>query len=115
MMKQFVWYHVIDEPRLSAIQRGQRRVLRDIFEDLLPMVESIYKIGLATEPSEREKRTLPYALTRAISFAFRQDSHYTERQCVVRGLIDFLSGLSDAEAYTLHSVLKGREGDGFIH
>ncbi|WP_396910290.1 deoxyguanosinetriphosphate triphosphohydrolase family protein [Mycolicibacterium sp.] len=115
IMKQFVWFHVIDDPKLGDIQRGQRRVIREIFDDLLPMLESIYRIGSGIVPSERQKRTLPYALKRAIEFGVRQQSSYTDRQVLIRGLVDYISSLSDAGAYRLHGVLKGREGYGIIH
>lgn len=113
ILKQFIWYHVIDEPHLSNIQAGQRRVLRDIFDALLPVAQKAFGSG-EKEPNAQELRRLPFALNRAIGLGIEQDSRYTLSQKIHRGLLDYISGLSDSEAYALHAVLKGREVAGRI-
>ncbi|MCU1442079.1 MAG: hypothetical protein JWQ59_229 [Cryobacterium sp.] len=69
---------------------------------------------MSGDPDERDLRRLPHALRRAIEVAPKQDSGYTAKQKVIRGLIDYIASLSDAEAYYQHAVLKGREPVGHL-
>lgn len=119
VLKQFTWFYVINDPGLNIIQLGQRRVLREIFEDLLRMLEDVYKSGGTAKPTQRELRRLPYALRRAVERGQAQQSTcttpvYDERKTLIRGLVDYISGLSDAEAYRVHAVLKGGEAYGLL-
>lgn len=119
VLKQFTWFYVINDPGLNLIQLGQKRVLREIFDDLLPMLEDVYKGGTTTAPSPRDLQRLPNALRRAVErgqlqWSNRKAQVYTERQTLVRGLVDYISGLSDAEAYRVHAVLKGGEAYGLL-
>jgi dGTPase len=114
IVKQFIWYHVIDEPRLTNIQAGQRRVLRELFEELRrPALKASMK-WIEGKPLTRQMRRLPYALQRCIRLALTQSGPYTKEERVYRGLLDYLSGLSDAEAYHEHAVMKGREPFGHL-
>lgn len=114
IIKQLIWYHVIDDPQLTNIQAGQRRVLREIFEVLHEQVKLTYKVGKNEEPNDSDLRRLPHGLRAAIDVATRQQSHYNKAQNVARGLIDYIASLSDAQAYYEHSVLKGREPVGHL-
>lgn len=114
IIKQFIWYHVIDDPRLTNIQAGQRRVLREVFEALHFQVRDTYKVSEGVEPNDSELRRLPHALRAAVDTSLRQKSNYTKAQSVTRGLIDYIAGLSDSQAYYEHSVLKGREPVGHL-
>lgn len=115
VLKQLIWYHIIDEPTLAHIQIGQRRVLRDIFETIETYALDAYRIGgQSSSPDEQSLRRLPYNLRRTIEVAFKQESNYTHAQKIYRGILDYMSGLSDAEAYHLHAVLKGREVVGHL-
>lgn len=114
ILKQFTWFYVINDPGLNLIQLGQRRVLREIFEDLLPLLEDVYKGGKAAGPSPRDLQRLPNALRRAVERGQLQQASlttrvYDERQTLIRGLVDYISGLSDSEAYRVHAVLQGGE------
>jgi len=114
IVKQLIWYHVIDDPRLSNIQAGQRRVLREIFEALMEPAEKAFRVGGDAEPDEKDLRRLPHELRRTIQDSMLQESHYTRRQKVHRGLLDYIASLSDADAYHQHAVLKGREPVGHL-
>lgn len=114
ILKQLIWYHIIDEPTLANIQAGQRRVLRDIFESLLPVAEEAYHRGGSEAPGEQALRRLPHGLRRAIALGLAQTSHYTLNQKIVRGLLDYASSLSDSEAYRVHAILRGREHAGHL-
>lgn len=113
IVKQFIWFHIIDDPRLANIQRGQQRILREIFESLHEVADHAYRASAS--PSEQELRRLPHALRRSIEIALSQSyAGYTLKQSIARGLLDYVSGLSDAEAYQVHAVLKGREAAGYL-
>ena len=118
LLKQFTWYHVIDDPTLANIQAGQQRVLREVFEILRPRVHEIYRTGMDAKPKQNELRRLPHDLRRAIVIGQQQQelgsSTYKHAQVLDRGLIDFMAGLSDKGAYELHARLKGREAFGHL-
>ncbi|GAA3663447.1 hypothetical protein [Microbacterium marinilacus] len=44
--------------------------------------------------------------------AIRQTSKYDAKQRGYRALLDYISGLSEPEAYRTHALLKGLEPDG---
>lgn len=115
VLKQLIWYHIIHEPKLAAIQVGQRRVLREIFENLETLAMDAYKIGGGSDhPDPHNLRRLPHGLRRALEVSVTQDSTYRRPQRIYRGILDYIAGLSDSEAYHLHSVLKGREYVGHL-
>ena len=119
VLKQFTWFYVIDDPGLTLIQLGQRRVLREIFDDLLLLLEDVYKSDGTAKPTDRDLRRLPFALRRAVTRGQLQQAAstkqvYSDRQTLVRGLVDYISGLSDAEAYRVHAVLQGGEAYGLL-
>ncbi len=119
-LKQLTWFHVIEGPALTNIQTGQRRVLREIFKSLAKPALDAYEVRAGTTPDPRKLRKLPAALTRAVDVAIHQmeNSHdpvrYDLQACVYRGLTDFIAGLSDADAYDQHAVLKGRPAHGHL-
>jgi dGTPase len=49
-----------------------------------------------------------------MTLGMKQDSTYTLNQKVVRGVLDYIASLSDAEAYGLHAVIEGREMAGHL-
>ncbi|MBZ4488079.1 dNTP triphosphohydrolase [Microbacterium sp. cx-55] len=111
-LKQLIWYHVIDEPRLTNIQTGQRRVLREIFNEFKETTEQVALDWKRGAPPSRDMRRLPYALQKYLTIALRQGGTYDRKQRAYRALLDFISGMSEPEAYRTHAVLKGLEPDG---
>lgn len=112
VLKQLIWYHVIDEPRLTNIQTGQRRLLEEIFNEF---EDATLQSALDWDPAApltRDMRRLPYALQRCLRIVMRQDGKYDAKQKGYRALLDYISGLSEPEAYRTHAVLKGLEPDG---
>lgn len=114
VLKQLIWYHVIDEPRLTNIQTGQRRLLREIFEEF-----ETTTVQVASDwdpdpdaPMSRDMRRLPYALQRCLRIAMSQAGVADTSQRAYRALLDYISGMSEPEAYRTHAVLKGIEPDG---
>jgi dGTPase len=114
VVKQFTWYHVIDDPKLANIQAGQRRVLREIFHALRAQVVDVYRVGKPGDVDRRGMRRLPRYLQWAVEVALGQPGDGTKSERVHRGLIDYIASLSDSDAYHQHSVLKGREPVGHL-
>lgn len=81
VLKQLIWYHIIHEPKLAAIQGGQRRVLREIFENLEPLAMDAYRIGRGSDqPDAHSLRRLPQGLRQALHVSLAQDSSYRRPQ-----------------------------------
>lgn len=109
LIKQLIWFHVIDGPRLASIQLGQRRIVREIFEALEPVALAAYNAKSGAEPDEQLVRRLPDFLRVSIEATLEKSGEtYNKRECVYRGLTDYVASLSDDDAYFQHSVLLGQ-------
>lgn len=113
ILKQFIWFHVIDEAHLSAIQTGQRRVLREIFTTLEEITMKAHGTGQESPDAHQLRRLFP-GLARAIELGRQQNVYPTLQKTLYRGILDYMSSLSDSEAYSLHAVLQGTERAGQI-
>lgn len=114
ILKQLTWFHIIDEPKLASIQAGQQRVLRDIYNDLVELALPAYDASCDGRTDEKVQRRLPQGLRRTVKLGLAQRSSYSRKQKVIRGILDYIASLSDAEAYRLHAVLRGREVAGHL-
>ncbi len=112
VLKQLIWFHVIDEPRLTNIQAGQRRIIREIFNHFEPIALAVAADWDPTAPTTREMRRLPSALQRCLRIAMRQDLTGEHAPRAYRALLDYISGMSEPEVYRTHAVLRGREPEG---
>lgn len=115
LVKQLIWFHVIDGPRLASIQIGQQRIVRELFEVLGPIALNAYRVSDGDHPDEQLVRRLPYNLRVYIERTISNPGRtYKLRECVYRGLVDFISSLSDEDAYYQHAVLVGRPSHGHL-
>lgn len=115
LVKQLIWFHVIDGPRLASIQLGQQRVVRDLFDVLEPVALAAYRVVDGDGADPQLLRRLPYNLRVYIDGTIENaGATYKLRQCIYRGLADFISSLSDDDAYFQHSVLVGRPSHGHL-
>ena len=122
VLQQLTWYYVIDNPALSTIQVGQKRVIEDIFCSLRDLMLDTYSMGgKVIDPDSQKLRRLPFGMQYAINVALSQpqngEDHYppTRRQRLFRGLVDYICSLNDNAAYSLHSKLTGEQQEGFLH
>lgn len=113
ILKQLTWYYVIDNPSLSSIQFGQRRILRELFHAVMELCEDGYA---DPNPNQRarvkKQRRLPVLLKYFVNGAINDDGckkAYGERRdsLLARGVIDFIASLTDLGAYKLHARLRG--------
>jgi dGTPase len=88
ILKELTREHVISRPDLALIQLGQRRMLTDIVDQLLTW-------------SEKDFRRLPIVLRKDLWP--EEKSEHAE----ARAIIDYVSGLTDAQAVLVHRGLTG--------
>ncbi|MBD3948154.1 deoxyguanosinetriphosphate triphosphohydrolase family protein [Nocardioides ganghwensis] len=84
LLKEITQQFVIQRPDLAVIQRGQQALLRGLLDDLVTWCEDA-----------KDKRRLPGVLRESYG-------EYGNR-----GLLDYVSGLSDLQAVALHRALRG--------
>jgi len=92
-LKQFTWQFVINDPSLASLQRGQVRVIQDLFHDLSEWTES-----------EKRKQRLPTRFRDLLDLAHKEESGYAANQ---RAAADYISSLTEEQAYDLHGRFRG--------
>jgi len=107
VIKQLTWYHIIHNPELAHIQYGQESIIKNIFNCLKPRIQSAYRTENSTD--QLDKRRIPMRLRNYVNTALQQTSHYTHNEVLIRSLLDYISSLSDFEAYELNARLAGVE------
>ena len=107
IIKQLIWFHVISAPEVAYIQLGQQRVLREIFLTLEKIVLSAYPDSVGKGTDQLILRRLHPRLRRYINLLLFAPGIYTHKQRLYRSILDYISSLTDSEAYALHSRLKG--------
>jgi len=88
LLKQLTWIHVIDRPGLVSQQIGQRRIIKDLFD---------FYCADAARGLEKCQLLPPKY----------RDAAYFESQTASRIAADFVSSLTEPEAYVLHQRLSG--------
>ena len=112
VMKQLLWFHVIDSPDLSAIQAGQVRVIREIFTGLKERLFAAFlDVPANKKAGEKKLRSLPPGLRRSLEVINRQGARgYRDRKKrLMRALTDYVASLGDFEAYHIHASIMGSE------
>lgn len=110
VLKQLTWYYVIDNPALSTIQAGQKRVLGALFE----YIEAISRHAYLGEATGHDKskllRRIPSMLKYYVNHALNEDgseAYPSDEKRLLRGVTDFLASLTDMGAYKLYARLTG--------
>lgn len=95
LLKQLTWQFVINDPPLATLQRGQEKVISDLFEALMDW-------------ASRERRTqrLPTRLRDLLELVDTED-HMDRTARNARAVADYVSGLTEDQALDLHSRLHG--------
>lgn len=104
-LKELTWYYVINRPSLSASQQGQRRIIGDLHEWLCMWAAESYAKDGDKHQKAKTRRNL-----RRIPSRFRDLIGPTmggEDESISRAAVDFITGLTDAEAVNLHQHLGG--------
>lgn len=113
-LKELTWYYVINHPHLSASQEGQRRITSNLHRWLCDWVTETYQVATTDDPFRsrkisRNKRRLPARLVTTMDLNLTRGAlpGYTDDQITSRSVVDYISGLTDAQANDLHAHLGG--------
>jgi dGTPase len=113
VLKQLTWHFVIDRPSLASLQRGQVRVIKDLFIWLNSWVRDSYDMRpheVSMQVKLRKER-LPTRLKACIDLCFldrgSREAYPSDEQKYARGVVDFMATLSEIQAYELHHRLGG--------
>lgn len=104
-LKSITKFYVIHDANLEAVQRGQRRVVRDIYENLFAMSIDVY-----SHDRRVANRRLPPRLVEYLDNTFSdgsQDNFGSKEARVARAVVDFVCTLTDKQAALLHQRLTG--------
>lgn len=104
-LKQLIWHYVIHEPGLATMQEGQMRVVGELFAELLQWLER----AVASDELHRLPTRLLdlWELTEAEPGA---NAYANPRARAARAVADYISSLTEAQAYDLHGRLRGAAG-----
>ncbi|HZK04584.1 MAG TPA: dNTP triphosphohydrolase [Actinomycetaceae bacterium] len=132
VFKQLVWFHIIDDPALAQLQVGQRKVIRRIFGALqdgleltggkrrsplyVQVLDELRSSARRSVPaltdlasSHVKGRALPLRLLRFLSVGWEasRDVDAKYEQVTYRAILDYISSLTDVDAFTLDRRLSG--------
>jgi dGTPase len=93
-LKQLVWSYVIESPRLLTQQRGERVVIRELFD-------------LFVEEAQRKETTFDIFGQPHRQYLQRAKEDGTLDADLVRIIVDMISGLTEPQALRLHRRLRG--------
>ena len=110
MLKQLTWYYVINRPALATLQRGERLVVRGLFDALTE-----WAMEAAAEP--REDRRLPGQFRQLLTL-IRSDAEALnvkaddDDQLRMRATVDYIASLTETQAIKLYHRLHGAQAEG---
>ncbi|TWP34417.1 dGTP triphosphohydrolase [Leekyejoonella antrihumi] len=106
-LKELTWFYVINHPVLSSNQQGQRKIVRELHEWLCDWAMECYPEDARgnRQRLRRNLRRLPSRF-RDLLWDVASGSPDDDVQ-VARAAVDFIAGLTDIEAASLHSKLGG--------
>jgi len=119
MLMELTWYFVINRPALGAAQEGQRRLIGDLYQILTNWVSAKNQGKRSQAParlldliarSRQDPNDVSHAkLLSDESSAVRSDDYH-----LARGVVDFISGLTEPQTVELYARLTGRSGQQFL-
>lgn len=105
LLKRLIWYYVINRPSLAAIQLGQRRIVRDLYDHLKTIADR-------AETSAQFSMRLPARLRDQITMAQRDRAALASVNgnlsvLRARAVADFIGTLTENQAYALNDLFGG--------
>ncbi len=103
MFKLHTWYYVLEGVSLSSVRRGQVRLIRELFRDLISWVEQSYDTA--------GRRSLPARLINYLDVSTQSattSDQYNERQKISRAVTDYIASLTESQAVELEARLSGK-------
>jgi dGTPase len=103
MFKLLTWFYVLEGVSLSSVRRGQVRLIRELFRDLIAWVEETYDTSARRSLPSRLLNYLDVATQRATT-----SESYNDRQRISRAVTDYIASLTESQAVELESRLSGK-------
>lgn len=115
ILKQLTAFFVIDRPSLGSAQRGQSRLIRELFIWLAGWCMEEYPGPEQDSPAHRRSQYtvggLPARLLDFLDISFWQPSdegaYAEDQQKVARSVVDYIASLTEQQALELHGRLGG--------
>jgi dGTPase len=103
MFKLLTWYYVLEGVSLSSVRRGQVRLIRELFRDLVAWVEESYDTPA--------RRSLPARLLNYLDVstynAANSEAH-NDKYIISRAVTDYIASLTESQAVELEARLSGK-------
>lgn len=114
ILKKLTWFFVIDRPALASAQRGQAKVLRELFswlvswsEESYPGLEDKAKVFASVRRRNYTHGGLPARFLDYLDIAFSFDTYREPRKNIARATLDYISSLTEHQVLDLHARLGG--------
>jgi dGTPase len=110
VLKQLTWYYVINRPALATLQRGERLVVRGLFDALIQWAAQ-------AAADSREDRRLPGQFRQLLTL-IRNDAEAldvkadNDDQLRMRATVDYISSLTETQAVKLYHRIHGGQPEG---
>lgn len=111
LMKQLVWFYVVDHPTLCSEHQGQRRLVMKLLEALYEWSRGLLVNGSGRAlPHQTSIRRYPSRLVDFAGLSLDEQGEHTDiypndRVRLFRAVVDYLASLSDDEAVMLYQRL----------
>lgn len=119
-LKSLTYYFLILDPSVETMQVGQKRVVGELYRDLLALARDVFeddfsKPGSAKRVPVRLREYASKALGDAQQFSGDGDGIEApdNSELLARAVADFICGLTDKQATLLHKKLTGNPSGGF--
>lgn len=119
LLKQLTWYYVIDRPSLESVQRGQRRLIRSLYCNLIEWVEQVWEGPEVTVMGNR--RELPARLLEYLQISHLYDpppegdeAHDIGNKRISRAVIDYIVSLTEGQTIALNARLTGQSAGSML-
>lgn len=113
LLKQLTWYYVIDRPSLESVQRGQRRLIRSLYCNLIEWVEEVWEGP--SKLTSGQRRELPARLLEFLNISFLHDppprdadARSADSKRISRAVIDYIVSLTEGQTVALNARLTGQ-------
>ncbi len=120
ILKKLTWYFIIDRPAVASAQRGQARLVRELYVWLLEWTNEAYD-GIPRKGQARISYSLKGLPPRLIDYLDLSASqtpaeggYRHENQVKARAVSDFIASLTEQQTVEFHARLGGVNGSSML-
>jgi len=103
VLKRLTFFHVIEQPQLSLAQAGQRRIVGELFDGLLGVVEKYGKSAKSRFPGPALLKLVYDEIKKK-----RGDYDWDDGEAESRAVCDYICLLTEEQAVDMYERLTGR-------